>query len=46
MKELRCFFGWHRYITTHSDDGTGVSAECSRCGKYMPDFRVGGVTGG
>ena len=42
MKDLRCLFGWHRFITTHSEDGTGVSAECARCGKYMPDTRVAG----
>jgi hypothetical protein len=43
MKDLRCLVGWHRFITAHSEDGTAVSGECSRCGKYMPDFRVGGT---
>lgn len=43
MKDLRCIVGWHRFVTTRSEDGTGVSAECSRCGKFMPDFRVGGT---
>jgi len=42
MKDVRCLVGWHRFITIHSEDGTGASGECSRCGKYMPDFRVGG----
>lgn len=36
MKESRCLIGWHRFIT-RSEDGTGAPAECSRCGKYMPD---------
>jgi hypothetical protein len=45
MKDLRCLIGWHRLITTRSEDGTGASAECSRCGKYMPDFRVAGDAG-
>ena len=42
MKDLRCLFGWHDFVTTRSEDGTGASAECSRCGKFMPDSRVWG----
>jgi hypothetical protein len=43
MKDLRCIFGWHHFVTSRSEDGTGVSGECARCGKYMPDTRVGGT---
>jgi hypothetical protein len=40
MKDLRCLVGWHHFVTLRSEDGTGVTADCSRCGKYNPDFRV------
>ena len=43
MRDLRCLFGWHQFVDQRSGDGTGVSRECSRCGKYMPDVRVGGT---
>jgi hypothetical protein len=44
MRDLRCLFGWHHFVASRSEDGTGVSGEGTRCGKYMPDARVG-VTG-
>ena len=40
MRDLRCLVGWHHFVTLRSEDGTGVTGECSRCGKYNPDFRV------
>ena len=44
MKDLRCLFGWHHWITLRSEDGSRSSEECSRCGRYMPDTRVVGGT--
>lgn len=45
MRDLRCLIGWHHFVTSRSEDGTGASGECSRCGHFMPDFRVGGTFG-
>ena len=45
MRDLRCLVGWRHFVTSRSEDGTGASGECSRCGQLLPDFRVGGTFG-
>jgi hypothetical protein len=32
-KPLRCLFGWHKWVTTYTSDGTSRFLRCERCPK-------------
>lgn len=32
-RSIRCRLGWHRWVTTYSEDGTTHFLRCARCPK-------------